>query len=183
MTEPDLHPGHTPQIDPTAFVAAGAWIVGRVSVGAQASVWYGAVIRGDEERIELGRQTNVQDLCCLHADLGYPCILGDRVSLGHAAIVHGAIVEDDVLIGMRAVVMNGARIGSGSIVAAGAVVTEGVQVPPGSIVMGIPGRVQRAAADRDRQRIEHAARYYVQNANRYLARRNAGPESPGTASL
>jgi carbonic anhydrase/acetyltransferase-like protein (isoleucine patch superfamily) len=165
MTTPDPCP--TPELDPSVFAAPGARIIGRVRIAAESSVWFGAVIRGDDERIEIGRQTNVQDLCCLHADRGYPCILGDRVSLGHGAIVHGAVVEDDVLIGMRAVVMNGARIGSGSIIAVGAVVTEGTRVPAGSIVMGVPGRVRRAAESRDRQRIEHAAQHYVLAARRY----------------
>ena len=166
MTTPDSRP--TPRLDPTVFAAPGAQIVGHVTIGAESSVWFGAVIRGDDERIQIGRQTNVQDLCCLHADPGYPCILGDRTSLGHGAIVHGATVEDDVLIGMRAVLMNGARIGSGSIIAVGAVVTEGMRIPPGSVVMGVPGAVRRAAEARDRQRIEHGAQHYVLAARRYL---------------
>ena len=117
-------------VDPTAFIAPGAVVLGDVTIGKDASVWYGAVIRGDCEAIRIGDETNVQDGCILHADPGFPCILGNRVTLGHAAIVHGATVEDDVLIGMRAVVMNGAKIGRGSIVAVGAVVTEGTEIPP-----------------------------------------------------
>ena len=154
-------------VAPSVFVAAGAQIVGQVTIGAESSVWFNAVIRGEREAIRIGQQANVQDLCMLHADPGLPCTLGDRVSLGHAAIVHGAIVEDDVLIGMRAVVMNGARIGAGSIVGVGAVVTEGTQVPPGSVVIGVPGKVKRAAEARDRERIRHAAHYYVELAREY----------------
>jgi carbonic anhydrase/acetyltransferase-like protein (isoleucine patch superfamily) len=133
-------------------------------------VWYNAVLRGDLEPIRIGRQTNIQDLCLLHTDVGLPCILGDRVSLGHGAMVHGATVEDDCLIGIRAVVLNGARIGAGSIVAAGAVVAEGEEIPSGSVVMGMPGRVQRQVNASDRERIQHTASLYV------TASRQSGPQ-------
>jgi carbonic anhydrase/acetyltransferase-like protein (isoleucine patch superfamily) len=155
------------QVDGTVFLAPGARIVGDVTIDAESSVWFNAVLRGDRETIRIGRQSNVQDLCMLHADPGAPCRLGDRVSVGHAAIVHGAIVEDDVLIGMRAVIMNRAHIGRGSIIGVGAVVTEDTVIPPGSIVIGVPGRVKRAAEDRDRERIQHAAGYYVKLAGEY----------------
>jgi len=154
-------------VDHTAFIAPGARIVGDVRIAAQSSVWFNAVIRGDRETICIGRQSNIQDLCMLHADPGVPCTLGDRVSVGHAAIVHGAVVEDDVLIGMRAVIMNRAHIGTGSIIGVGAVVTEDTVIPPGSIVIGMPGRVKRAAEDRDRDRIRHAAKYYVKLGGEY----------------
>lgn len=154
-------------IDPSVFIAAGARIVGDVTIGADSSVWFNAVIRGDTESIRIGRGTNVQDGCVLHADAGIPCTLGDRVSLGHGAMVHGATVEDDALIGMRAVVMNRAVIGAGSIVAVGAVVTEGVVIPPGSVVLGIPGKVVRAAGEADLARIRHAAEHYVAEGRRY----------------
>ena len=148
-------------VHPSVYVARGAVILGDVQIGAESSVWYNAVLRGDVAPIRVGQQTNVQDLCLLHADDGFPCVLGNRVTLGHAAIVHGATVEDDCLIGMRAVVMNGARIGQGSIVAVGAVVVEGTEVPPGSIVMGTPAKVKRAANDEDQEHIRHAASHYV----------------------
>lgn len=154
-------------VDPTAFLAPGAQVVGDVTLGAESSVWFNAVLRGDVAAIRVGRQTNIQDLCVLHVDFGYPCVLGDRVSLGHAAIVHGATIEDEVMIAMRAVVMNGARIGTGSIVGVGAVVTEGMQIPPGSIVMGVPGRVKRSVEPRDLQRIRSAADHYAEAARRY----------------
>jgi carbonic anhydrase/acetyltransferase-like protein (isoleucine patch superfamily) len=157
------------QIDSTAFIAPGAVVVGDVTVGAESSVWFGAVIRGDTEAIRIGRQTNVQDGCVLHADEGFPCTLGDRVTLGHGAIVHGATVEDDCLIGMRAVVMNGAKIGKGSIVAVGSVVTEGTEIPPGSVAIGQPAKVKRVLADRDGERIRHAAEHYVAAAKVYRA--------------
>lgn len=154
-------------VDPSAYIAPGAVVLGDVQLAAEASVWFHAVLRGDTAPIRVGRQSNVQDLCVLHADPGFPCTLGDRVSVGHAAIVHGATVEDDCLIGMRAVVMNGAKIGAGSIVAVGAVVTEGTQVPPGSVVMGMPAKVRRAVTPADQDRIRHAANHYVENARRF----------------
>jgi carbonic anhydrase/acetyltransferase-like protein (isoleucine patch superfamily) len=153
---------HRPElVDPSAFIAPGAVVLGDVTVGKESSVWYSAVIRGDCEAITIGEQTNVQDGCVLHADPGFPCTLGSRVTLGHAAIVHGATVEDDVLIGMKAVVMNGAKIGRGSIVAVGAIVTEGTEIPPGSIAMGQPAKVKRPAEERDLAYIRRAAEHYV----------------------
>jgi len=154
-------------VDPTALIAPGAVVLGNVTIAARASVWFAAVIRGDTAAIVIGEETNVQDGCVLHADPGYPCELGKRVTLGHGAIVHGATVEDDVLIGMRAVVMNGARIGRGSIVGVGAVVTEGTEIPPGSIVLGQPAKVKRQAEARDAARIRHAAAHYVEAAANY----------------
>ncbi|QBI21872.1 gamma carbonic anhydrase family protein [Egibacter rhizosphaerae] len=124
------------------------------------SLWYACVARGDDERIVLGEDVNVQDGSILHADPGEPTLLGDRVSLGHGAIVHGAIVEDDCLIGMRATVLNGARIGRGSVVAAGAVVTPGAEIPPNSLVAGVPGKVRREAGESEHQMIAHTTSEY-----------------------
>lgn len=163
---PDKLPSRGGLIDPSAFVAPTASVLGDVAIGAESSVWFGAVIRGDTEAIRIGNQTNIQDLCVLHADPGFPCQLGDRVTVGHGAIVHGAVVEDDVMIGMRAVVMNGARIGRGSLIAVGAVVLEGTQIPPDSVVMGMPGKVTRSASDRDRALIVHAAQHYIEAGKR-----------------
>jgi len=161
---------HRPElVDPSAWIAPGAVVLGDVTLGAEATVWYAAVIRGDSAPILIGRQTNVQDGCVLHADEGLPCTLGDRVTLGHGAIVHGATVEDDCLIGMRAVVMNGAKIGRGSIVAVGSIVTEGTVIPPGSIALGQPAKVKREVSDRDRERIRHAAEHYVAAGKVYRA--------------
>ena len=125
---------HPELIDASVFVAPGAVITGRVTLGRESSVWFGCVLRGDINEITIGAQCNIQDGCILHVDGDKPLRMGDRVSLGHGAIVHGASIEDDVLIGMRAVVMNGARVGAGSIIGVGAVVTEGTQIPAGSIV-------------------------------------------------
>jgi carbonic anhydrase/acetyltransferase-like protein (isoleucine patch superfamily) len=159
---------HRPElIDSTAFVAEGAVVLGDVTIGGESSVWFGAVVRGDTAPIRIGRQTNVQDGCILHANPGFACTLGDRVTLGHGAIVHGATVEDDCLIGMRALVMNGAKIGRGSIVAVGSIVTEGTEIPPHSVAMGQPAKVKREVTDRDLARIHHAAEHYVAAAKVY----------------
>jgi len=163
-----------PSVDSTVFVAEGAVVVGDVHVGAESSVWFNAVVRGDAAPIRIGKRTNVQDLCLLHADPGFPCTLGDGVTLGHGAIVHGATIEDNVMIGMRSVVMNGARVGAGSIIAVGSVVTEGTQILPGSIVMGIPGRVKRAAEPRDGQHIQRAATHYVEAAKKRIDESDRG---------
>jgi len=168
MSSPDALP-HPEKIHPSAFVAPGAVVVGDVTIGPEASLWFGVVVRGDTEEVIIGPQTNVQDGCILHADAGEPCLLGARVSLGHAAIVHAASVEDDSLIGIRATVLNGARIGRGSLVAAGAVVTPGTVIPPGSLVMGIPGKVIRPVSDADRERIRRTAEHYVAYARAYRA--------------
>ena len=154
-------------ISETAWIAPTAIIRGDVTIGDRSSVWYHSVIRGDVEVIEVGCDTNIQDLCMLHADAGFPCLLGNRVTVGHGAIVHGAIVEDEAMIGMKAVIMNGARIGAGSIVAVGSIVTEGMIIPPGVIAMGAPARVKRQMEERDRERIRHAAAHYVEAARAF----------------
>lgn len=161
--------GARPRIHPDAFVAPGAALVGDVRLGARASVWFGAVLRGDGDSIEVGEETNVQDGCVLHTDPGHPVRLGNRVTVGHRAVVHGATVEEGSLVGMGAVLLNGCRIGAGSLVAAGAVVLEGTVVPPGSLVAGIPARVRRDLEPAERDRLLASAATYVD-----LARRHAG---------
>jgi carbonic anhydrase/acetyltransferase-like protein (isoleucine patch superfamily) len=153
-------PFGAPKIDDDAFVAPTAVVVGAVSMGPRASIWYGAVARADSETIEIGADSNVQDGCTLHSDPGFPLILGRGVTVGHRVVLHGARVDDDVLVGMGSVVMNGAHIGSGSIVAAGAVVTQGTEVPPGSVVAGIPAKVVRQATDDDLRHIRGNAASY-----------------------
>lgn len=162
----------TPEIDPSVFIADGARVVGNVRIGRASSVWFNAVIRGDVEAIRVGCRTNIQDLAVLHADPDFPCLIGDDVTVGHSAIVHGATVGDGVLIGMRAVVMNGAKIGAGSLIAAGAIVLEGMEIPPGSLVMGAPARIKRTLDPADQSRLTAAAEHYVQNARRFLAMRS-----------
>jgi len=166
-------------VDPTAWIAPSATVLGDVTIGSESTVWYQAVIRGDTDAIRIGRQTNIQDGCVLHADPGVPCTIGDRVTVGHAAIVHGATVEDDCLIGMKAVVMNGAKIGRGSLVAVGAIVTEGTEVPPGSLVMGQPAKVKRQLTEHDLARIRHAAEHYVESGRVYRAAAGVGEGESG----
>ena len=132
-----------PTIHPTAFVAPTAVVMGNVTLGAESSVWYTSVLRGDMAPIVIGARTNIQDGTIVHVDEGFPCTIGERVGVGHRAILHGCTVEDECLIGMGSILLNGVHIGTGSVVAAGAVVPEGMQVPPGSLVMGVPGRIVR----------------------------------------
>jgi carbonic anhydrase/acetyltransferase-like protein (isoleucine patch superfamily) len=126
--------------------------VGDVTIGAESSVWFNAVLRGDVAAIRVGSRTNIQDGCVLHADLGLPCTVGDGVTVGHLAIIHGATIGDNVVVGMHAVVMNGVEVGRDSIIAVGSVVTQGTIVPPGSLVMGLPAKVKRPLTPEE---IEH----------------------------
>lgn len=152
--------GHAPALGPGAFVHDAAEVIGRVRLGAWASVWPGAVIRGDVEDIEVGDESNVQDGAVLHADEGLPCRLGNRVTIGHRACVHGCVLEDEVVVGIGAIVLNGARVGAGSVIGAGAVVPEGAEIPPGSLALGIPAKVVRPTTPEERGRfLDGAARY------------------------
>lgn len=152
-----------------SFIAPNATVRGQVHIGRQSTVLFGAVLRGDVESIEIGDCTNIQDLVCLHADPGFPCRIGDRVTVGHGAIVHGATVESDCLIGIRATILNGAVIGRGSIIAAGALVTEGKIIPPNSLVMGMPAKVVREAGEREHNMIERGWQHYVEKGRAYRA--------------
>ena len=148
------------KIDQDTFVAPTATIVGDVTIGAGSSVWYNAVLRGDMAAINIGEQTNIQDGCLLHVADGFPLVIGNYVTAGHGAILHGCTVEDDVLIGMGAIVLDGAIIGRGSIIGAGALITEGKVIPPHSLVVGVPGKVIRQLdEDRAAGLITHAEKY------------------------
>lgn len=151
-------------VPPDTWIAPNATVLGDVTIGEGASVWYGCVIRGDTDKIRIGAQTNIQDLTMVHVDEGVPCTIGARVGVGHRAIIHGCTIEDECLIGMGAVILNRAVIGTGSVVAAGAVVPEGMIVPPGSLVMGVPGRVVRQVDDALRARITGTWKHYVEQA-------------------
>jgi len=135
--------GHAPNLHQQSWVAPNATVVGHVTAGPKASIWYGAVLRAEFEPIEIGEGSNLQDNVTVHVDPGFPATIGAGVSVGHNAVLHGCTVEDGCLIGMGAVVLNGARIGAGSLVAAGAVVGQGAVIPPGSLVAGVPGKVKR----------------------------------------
>jgi carbonic anhydrase/acetyltransferase-like protein (isoleucine patch superfamily) len=153
---------HRPVTAETAFVAPGAVLIGRVTVSAGASIWYGAVLRADLDSIFVGERSNIQDGCVLHADPGMPLSLGSDVTVGHNATLHGCTVEDQVLIGMGAIVLNGAQVGRHSIIAAGAVLTEGQQIPAGVLVAGVPGKVRRELSEAEHAAIERNAASYVE---------------------
>jgi carbonic anhydrase/acetyltransferase-like protein (isoleucine patch superfamily) len=156
-------------IHPTAYIAPQAYVHGAVTIGAQSSVFPMAVIRGDKAPIIIGARTNIQDGCILHADPDAPLTIGNDVSIGHAAVVHGCTVEDEVLIGIGAVVLNRARIGRGSLIGARALVTEGMIVPPGSLVLGIPGTI-RPLRPEQLERIRRTAHNYVELGAAYRGR-------------
>jgi carbonic anhydrase/acetyltransferase-like protein (isoleucine patch superfamily) len=163
-----------PRIDPSAFVHPRAFVCGDVTIGPRASVWPFAVIRGDTAAVVIGADSNVQDGTIIHADDGLPCVIGARVGIGHRAVVHGAIVEDNCLVAMGAILLNGVRVGSGSIIGAGAVCTEGLVVPPGSVVLGVPGRIIRPTTSAERKRIRRTVESYL--ALRESHRRGEFPE-------
>jgi carbonic anhydrase/acetyltransferase-like protein (isoleucine patch superfamily) len=154
-------------ISPTAFIAANATVTGDVTIGDQAGVWFGAVIRADKDRIVVGAGSNIQDNSVVHTSAGHPCLIGELVSAGHGAILHGCTIRDRVLVGMGAIVMNGAEIGSGSILGAGTVITEGSVVPPDSVVLGVPGKVIKGTTPEQREYIVRNARSYIELAERY----------------
>lgn len=157
----------SPVIASSAFIAPTAVVMGSVVLGEDSSVWYGAILRADNDVIRVGNQTNLQDGTIVHVDEGMPCTVGNRVGVGHRAILHGCTVEDDCLIGMGSILMNGVVIGSGSLIAAGAVLPEGTRVPPGSLVMGVPGKVVRPVDAVLRRRIDQTWRHYVEQAQRH----------------
>lgn len=152
---------HAPEIDPSAFVAETATLVGRVRLAANASVWFGTTLRGDNEPITIGENSNVQEGTVMHTDPGYPLDIGKNVTIGHQAMLHGCTVGDGSLIGIQAVVLNGARIGKGCLVGAGALVTEGKQFPDHSLILGSPAKVVRTLTQEDLLRLEGNAANYV----------------------
>ncbi|MDX2006255.1 MAG: gamma carbonic anhydrase family protein [Meiothermus sp.] len=153
---------HQPKIHDTAFIAPSATVIGQAEIGENASVWFGAIVRSDTERVVIGAGTNVQDGAVLHADPGDPCVLGPGVTVGHRAVVHGATVEEGALIGIGAVVLNKAKVGRGAVVGAGAVVPPGMEIPDGMLAIGIPAKVRGPIVGR-----ENAARY-VELSRHYL---------------
>lgn len=159
--------GNDPAMAEDAYVAPGAQIMGRVTLAAGSSIWFNAVLRGDDEPITIGENSNVQDNATLHIDPGYPVIVGKNVVIGHNAIVHGATIEDDVLIGMHSTILTGATIGQGSIVGAGALVPEGADIPPNSLVVGIPAKVVRSTTPEQVAGIRKSADGYRARADRF----------------
>ncbi|RCW46044.1 carbonic anhydrase/acetyltransferase-like protein (isoleucine patch superfamily) [Halopolyspora algeriensis] len=167
--------GHEPQLAEQAWAAPGSTVLGQVRLGEQASVWYGAVLRADLDAITIGARSNIQDGCVLHADPGFPLTVGDGVTVGHRAVLHGCTVGEGSLIGMGAVVLNGATIGRGCLIAAGAVVLEGTDIPPGSLVAGTPAKVRRELTEEEQDALQLSAQQYVDLAGRH---RHAAADSP-----
>jgi gamma-carbonic anhydrase len=163
--------GNAPRIDPSVFIAAGARIIGDVEIGELSSVWFNVVIRGDVHFIRIGRRTNIQDLVMCHVThRRYPLVVGDDVTVGHSAVLHGATIGDRCLIGMGAKVLDNAVIGAESLIAAGSVVREGFQVPNGTLVAGVPAKVVRELSDEERRKVAEGATNYES----YVARFRAG---------
>ena len=158
-----------PDIHPDAWIADDANLIGRVVIGAMASVWFGATLRGDNEEIRVGAGSNVQESSVLHTDIGYPLIIGANCTIGHRAMLHGCTIGDGTLIGMGATVLNGARIGKGCLIGACALITEGKEIPDGSLVMGAPGRVVRLLDATAQLRLLASAAGYQANAQRFRA--------------
>jgi carbonic anhydrase/acetyltransferase-like protein (isoleucine patch superfamily) len=156
-----------PVVDPSAWVAVEATLIGKVVIEAEASVWFGVVMRGDNEEIRIGRGSNVQENCVLHTDMGYPLIIGADCTIGHKAMLHGCTIGDGTLIGMGATILNGAKIGKGCLIGACALVTEGKEIPDGSLVMGAPGKVVRTLDAEARERLLLSAAGYRANARRF----------------
>ncbi|MFN2547504.1 MAG: gamma carbonic anhydrase family protein [Myxococcales bacterium] len=154
---------HQPQLGANAWVADSATVIGDVTLGPRASIWYGAVIRGDVEKIRIGADTNIQDNSVIHVDSsGYATIVGDRVTVGHRVVLHGCTIKDGALIGIGAIVMNGAEVGEGALVAAGALVPPGAKIPPGVLAVGSPAKVKRPLTEEEKEDLRESARHYVE---------------------
>ncbi len=154
--------GKKPKVAPNAWVAPSANVVGDVEIGAGASVWFGATVRGDMSYVRIGPRTSVQDNCVIHTEADGPTVIGSDVTLGHGAIVHDSVIGDNVLIGMGSVLIGGAHVGDGAVIAAGAVVLEGMEVPAGKVIVGVPGRIVRDARPDDARWTHAAAEHYVE---------------------
>ena len=161
--------GKEPKVDQKAFTAPTSVVLGEVTMAPGSSVWYHTVLRADCGPIVLGADSNIQDNCTVHVDPGFPVTVGARVSVGHNAVLHGCTVEDDVLIGMGATVLNGAHIGAGSLIAAQALVPQGMRVPPGSLVAGVPAKVRRELTEEEREHVRLNAEGYVELARHHRA--------------
>ena len=169
-----------PKLGKGVYIAKTAVVIGDVTLGSHSSVWYGAVLRGDINRIVVGHHSNIQDNAVLHLADDFPCLVGNRVTVGHGAIVHACTVGDEVLVGMGAVILDGAVVGKQSIVGAKALVKQGMKIPPGSLVVGAPARVVRKLTKRERARLKWWAKKYVDNAAYCLKHKiNVGGPMPG----
>jgi len=164
---------HTPQVDPTAWVHDSAVVIGKVKLAADVSIWPNVTIRADEGRIEIGEGSNIQDGCTMHMTGGMSeTFVGKHVTVGHNCLLHGCIIEDDILIGMGSIIMDNARIGRGSFIGAGTLITPGKVIPPGSFVRGNPMQIVRQCGDRESTWIEYAWQHYVENMRIYKSQNN-----------
>jgi carbonic anhydrase/acetyltransferase-like protein (isoleucine patch superfamily) len=161
--------GIAPRLHPSAYVAESAEVIGNVELEEGASIWFGAILRGDNDLMRIGRGSNVQDGSVLHSDPGFPLVLGEDVTIGHLVMLHGCTIGDGTLVGIGAVVLNGARIGRNCLVGAGALVTEGKEFPDNSMIVGAPAKVLKELSPEQAARMRHAATHYVENAARYRA--------------
>ncbi|WP_054005956.1 gamma carbonic anhydrase family protein [Cypionkella psychrotolerans] len=159
--------GMTPQIDPSAWVADTAVLIGKITLEQDANIWFGAILRGDNEEIFVGRGSNIQENSVLHTDMGYPLTIGANCTIGHKAMLHGCTIGEGTLIGMGATILNGAKIGKGCLIGAGALITEGKEIPDGSLVMGAPGKVVRQLDAEAQARLLKSATGYQANARRF----------------
>jgi len=159
--------GHVAQVAASAYVDPSAQVIGEVAIGERSSIWPCVVIRGDVGLIRIGDETNIQDNSTLHSDEGFPLTIGNRVTVGHQVMLHGCTIEDEVVVGIGAVVLNGARVGRGAIIAAGALVPEGMEVPPGAVVMGVPGKVRRQVTPEEKRRFALNLQHYIDKARIY----------------
>jgi carbonic anhydrase/acetyltransferase-like protein (isoleucine patch superfamily) len=157
----------SPEIAASAWIAETAVLIGKIVVEDEASIWFGAVLRGDNEEIRIGRGSNLQENSVLHTDMGYPLSIGANCTIGHRAMLHGCTIGEGSLIGMGATVLNGAKIGKGCLIGAGALITEGKEIPDGALVMGAPGKVVRMLDDAARARLIKSAEGYQANARRF----------------
>ncbi len=162
--------GILPKLAKDVFVAAGAWIVGDVEIGDRSSIWFNTVVRADVHYIRIGSETCIQDSCSLHVTApDHPMHIGNRVVIGHQALVHGCTVEDECMIGMGALILDGCKVGKGSLIAAGALLPPGFEVPPGSVVMGSPAKIKRQVTEAEQEMIRHSWSHYIELAAEYMA--------------
>lgn len=169
MSHLHVYQNNIPQIDKNVFIAPGAHVIGNVQIGMESSLWFNTVVRGDVNWIKIGQRTNIQDLCMVHVDSGgWPCQIGDDVTVGHRVIIHGCEISNRVLVGMGSVIMNGAKIGEDSIIGAASLVTENTVIPPRTLALGSPCKVKRDLTEKEIQMIKLSALHYAELAKSYL---------------
>jgi carbonic anhydrase/acetyltransferase-like protein (isoleucine patch superfamily) len=157
----------TPNIHETVYIAPGAHIIGDVNIKEKCSVWFNAVLRGDNEKITVGEESNIQDGTVVHSDPGYPVVIGNQVTIGHNAIIHGCTIKNGALIGMGSTILNGATIGEGALVAAGSLVREGMVIEPGMLVAGVPAKPIKKLSETHIENLKDGAKHYVENGSKF----------------